>query len=51
MYSLMPSLCPHEISQLGGIDENINDNHELPGPEGTKKENSNKYKKQWNKNN
>ena len=26
MYSFMPSLCPHEISQLGGID----DNHELP---------------------
>ena len=30
------SLCPHEISQLGGIDE-IGDNHELPGPEGIKK--------------
>ena len=29
MYSLMSSLCPHEISQLGGIDD-INDNHELP---------------------
>ena len=29
MYSLMPSLCPHKISQLGGIDE-INDKHELP---------------------
>ena len=27
-YSLMPNLCPHKISQLGGIDE-INDNHEL----------------------
>ena len=29
MYNFMPGLCPHEISQLGGIDE-INDNHELP---------------------
>ena len=28
-HGLMPGLCPHEISQLGGIDE-INDNHELP---------------------
>ena len=36
MYSFMPGLRPHEISQLGGIDE-INDNHELPGPEGSKK--------------
>ena len=32
----MPGLCPHEISQLGGIYEII-DNHELPGLEGTKK--------------
>ena len=28
--------CLHKISQLGGIDE-INDNHELSGPKGTKK--------------
>ena len=39
----MPDLCPHEISQLGGIDE-INDDHELPW--GHLKKNSNKYKKQ-----
>ena len=42
MYSFMPGLCLHEISQLGGIDE-INDNHELP--RGHSKKNSNKYKK------
>ena len=45
MYSFKPNLCPHEISQLGGIDE-INDNHELPRGPTKKKKNINNYRKQ-----
>ena len=47
MYSFIPSyFCSHEISQLGGIDEII-DNYELPGPEGTKKRTVTSTKNNW----